>query len=94
MSGLKSPIYVILSVTGAQLQIGLTLLARRMFTSLFDMLSFVALRIGLLQADYITHLPPSPIVNSVILSLELFFIGIILLTMVTAYFMNRWRLSK
>ena len=76
------------------LQIGLTLLARPVFTSLFNVLFFVALRIALSQADYVMHPPPSPIFSSGILSLQLFFIGIIFLTMIAAYFMTRWWLSR
>ena len=52
---------VIFSVTGVLLQIGLTLLARPVFSSLFNVLYFVALRIGLAHADYVMHPPPSPI---------------------------------
>jgi hypothetical protein len=85
---------VIFTVTGVLLQIGLTLLARPVFTSLFNVLFFAALRIGLSQADYVMHPPPSPIFSSGILALQLFFIGIIFLTMVAAYFMTRWWLSR
>ena len=85
---------VTFAVTGVMLQIGLTLLARPMFTSLFNVLFFAALRIGLSQAGYVMHPPPSPIFSSGILLLQLFFIGIILLTMVAAYFMTRWWLSR
>jgi hypothetical protein len=85
---------VIFSVTGVLLQIGLTLLARPVFTSLFNVLFFIALRIGLARANYVMHPPPSPIFNSGILSLQLFFIGIIFLTMSAAYFMARWWLQR
>jgi hypothetical protein len=85
---------VIFSVTGVLLQIGLTLLAKPAFTSLFNVLFFVALRIGLTRAEYVMHPPPSPIFSSGILSLQLFFIGITFLTMASAYFMSRWWLQK
>jgi hypothetical protein len=85
---------VIFSVTGVLLQIGLTLLARPVFTSLFNVLFFIALRIGLSRANYVMHPPPSPIFNSGIISLQLFFIGIIFLTMTAAYFMARWWLQR
>ena len=85
---------VIFSVTGVLLQLGLTLLARPLYTSLFNVLFFIALRIGLSRANYVLHPPPSPIFNSGNLSLELFFIGIILLTMSAAYFMTRWWLQR
>jgi hypothetical protein len=76
------------------LQIGLTLLAKPVFSSLFNVLFFVALRIALSQASYVLHPPPSPIFDSGILALQLFFIGITFLTMVAAYFMTRWWLSR
>jgi hypothetical protein len=85
---------VIFSVTGVLLQIGLTLLARPVFTSLFNVLFFAALRIGLARAEYVMHPPPSPIFNSGILSLQLFFVGIIFLTISAAYFMTLWWLQK
>jgi hypothetical protein len=57
-------------------------------------LFFVALRIGLSQADYVLHPPPSPIFGSGDLALQLFFIALIFLTMVAAWFMTRWWLSR
>ena len=85
---------VIFSVTGVLLQIGLTLLARPVFTSLFNVLFFAALRIGLARANYVMHPPPSPIFNSGILSLQMFFVGVIILTISAAYLMTRWWLQK
>ena len=85
---------VIFAVAGVLLQVGLTLLARPAFTSLFSVLFFVALRIGLTQVGYVLHPPSSPIFGSGILSFQLFFIGIIFLTMVAAWFMTRWWLSR
>jgi len=85
---------VIFSVTGVLLQIGLILLAKPAFTALFNVLFFMALRIGLSRADYVMHPPPSPIFSSGILSLQLFFVGIIFLTMTAAYFLTLWWIQK
>ncbi len=85
---------VIFAVTGVLLQVGLTLLARPVFTSLFNVLFFVALWISLKEAGYVLHPPPSPIFSSGILSLQLFFIGLILLTMIAAWFLTRWWRSR
>lgn len=85
---------VIFAISGVLLQIGLTLLAKPVFSSLFNVLFFVALRITLSQAGYVLHPPPSPIFDSGILALQLFFVGITFLTMVAAYFMTRWWLSR
>jgi hypothetical protein len=87
-------IAVIFAISGVLLQIGLTLLAKPVFSSLFNVLFFVALRIALSQAGYVMHPPPSPIFDSGILALQLFFIGITFLTMAAAYFMTRWWLSR
>jgi hypothetical protein len=85
---------VIFSVTGVLLQLGLTLLARPLFTSLFNVLYFVALRIALARSAYVMHPPPSPIFSSGILSLQVFFIVVLLLTISAAWFMTRWWLQK
>jgi hypothetical protein len=85
---------VIFSVTGVLLQLGLTLLARPVFTSLFNVLFFAALRIGLARANYVMHPPPSPIFSSGDLPLQMFFIAIIFLTLSAAYFQVRWWLHK
>ena len=85
---------VIFSVTGVLLQVGLALLAKPAFTALFNVLFFIALTIGLSRAGYVMHPPPSPIFSSGNLSLELFFIGIVILTVTAAYFLTRWWLRK
>lgn len=85
---------VIFAATGVLLQMGLALLSRPAITSLFNVLFFVALRIGLSRAAYVMHPPPSPIFSSGIFSLELFYILITLLIMSAAYFMARWWLQK
>jgi len=85
---------VALAATGVVLQIVLSLLARPTITSLFNVLFYVALQISVLRKGYILHSPPPPIFGSGLLSIELFFIGIIFLTMAAAYFMTRWWLSR
>jgi len=85
---------IIFSVTGVLLQVGLSLLAKPAFTALFNVLFFAALRISLSRANYVMHPPPSPIFSSGILSLELFFIGIICVTLAAAFFLTRWWLQK
>ena len=85
---------VIFCVAGVLLQLGLTLLARPVFTSLFNVLFFAGLRIALSRAAYVMHPSPSPIFSSGSLSLQVFFIIVVLLTMSSAYFMARWLLQK
>jgi hypothetical protein len=85
---------VIFSVTGVLLQFGLTLLARPVFTSLFNVLFYASLRIALSRAAYVMHPPPSPIFSSGILSLQVFFVVVLLLTLSAAWFMTRWWLQR
>jgi hypothetical protein len=85
---------VIFSVTGVLLQLGLTLLARPVFTSLFNVLFYASLRIALSRAAYVMHPPPSPIFSSGILSLQVFFVVVLLLTLSAAWFMTRWWLQR
>jgi hypothetical protein len=85
---------VIFSVTGVLLQLGLMLLARPVYTSFFNVLFFAALRIALARAGAVLHPPPSPIFSSGILSLQIFFIVVILATLVAAWFMTRWWLQR
>jgi len=80
----------IFAVTGTLLQVGLLFLSRSVITSLANVLFFTALWILLRQTPYILHPPPSPIFNSGNLSLQLYFIGLIFLTIVSAYFLTRW----
>jgi hypothetical protein len=85
---------VIFSVAGVLLQLGLTLLARPLFTSLFNVLFYTGLRIALSRAAYVMHPPPSPIFSSGILSLQVFFVVVLLLTLTAAWFMTRWWLQR
>lgn len=85
---------VIFAITGVVLQLGLTLLARPLISSLFNVLFFVALQVSLSQAGYVMHPPPSPIFSSGILSIELYFMVMIFLALVAAWFMTRWWLSR
>ena len=71
-----------------------SLLAKPAITCLLNFAFGMALWFSLSQADYIMHPPPSPIFGSGNLSLEVYFLGIIFLTMVSAYFLARWWLLK
>lgn len=82
------------AVTGILLQTGLALLSRPVLTSLFNILYFVSLRIVLAHTTYVLHPPPSPIFNSGIPNLEIYFVAVILLNLAAAYFMTRWWLQR
>jgi hypothetical protein len=85
---------VIFAVTGILLQVGLALIARPVFTSLGNFLFIVALRIGLSQAESVMHPPPSPIFGSTSTAIQLYFIGLLFLTLAAAYYLTRWWLSR
>lgn len=84
----------VFAVTGSLLQVGLAFLSRPVFTSLANVLFFAALLIALRRAEYVMHPPPSPIFSSGSLALQLYFIGLIFLTLSAAYFLTRWFLQK
>jgi hypothetical protein len=85
---------VIFSIIGALLQVGLLLLARPVFTSLFNILFVAFLRLALSQAGNELHPPPSPIFSSGILTLQVFFVVVVLLTISAAWCMTRGWLQK
>jgi hypothetical protein len=85
---------VIFSAAGVLLQLGLTLLARPAFTSLVNVLYFTSLWITLRRSPYVMHPPPSPIFSSGILSMQIFFIVVIIVTISAAWFMTRWWLQR
>ena len=87
-------IATIFAIGGLLLQVGLALLAKPIFTSISNVLFFILLRIGLAQAGYLMHPPPSPIFSSGILYIELYFVGLTFITLIAAWFLTRWWLDR
>ena len=87
-------IAVIFAAIGVLLQIGLSLLARPGATSLANLAFFIGLWMANSQAEYLRPSAPSLIVQSGIISLQLFFVGLVFLTLAGAYFMTKWWLTK
>lgn len=83
----------IFAVTGVLLQIGLWLINTDWITSLANLLFIVVLRVSFSSAENIMHPPPSPIFNSGNYVIIGFFVALILLTLVAAYFLTRWFLA-
>ena len=79
----------IFAVTGLLLQIGLWLVNIDWVTSLANLLFIVVLRVAFSTAENIMHPPPSPIFNSGNVAIIGFFVALILLTLVAAYFLTR-----
>ena len=77
------------AVTGVLLQAGLWLINTDWITSAANLVFIVVLRILFSTAENIMHPPPSPIFNSGNVVIIGFFIALILLTLVAAYFLTR-----
>jgi hypothetical protein len=84
---------VIFAVTGILLQVGLWLINTDWITSAANIIFIVVLRIIFATASNVMHPPPSPIFNSGNYAIIGFFLALILLTLVAAYFLTRVFLS-
>ncbi len=84
---------LIFAVTGALLQIGLWLINTDWITSLANIVFIIVLRAVFANADNVMHPPPSPIFNSGNFAIIGFFLALIALTLLAAYFLTRWLLT-
>src|SRR6266508_3516248 len=80
---------LIFAVTGLLLQAGLWLINTDWITSVANLLFIVVLRVVFSTAQNIMHPPPSPIFNSGNYIIIGFFLVMILLTLLAAYFLTR-----
>jgi hypothetical protein len=80
---------VIFAVTGVLLQVGLWLINTNWVTSIANIIFIVVLRVIFATASNVMHPPPSPIFNSGNYAIIGFFLALILLTLVAAYFLTR-----
>lgn len=79
---------VIFAVTGVLLQLGLWLMNTSWVTSAANIIFIVVLRVIFATADNVMHPPPSPIFNSGNYVIIGFFLALIVLTLVAAYFLT------
>src|SRR5574339_116627 len=79
----------IFAVTGILLQIGLWLIDTDWITSLANILFILILRISFATAENVMHPPPSPIFNSGNLVIIGFFLALVFLALLAAYFLTR-----
>jgi hypothetical protein len=79
----------IFAITGVLLQVGLWLINTDWITSAANVIFIIVLRIVFSTAENIMHPPPSPIFNSGNYAMIGFFMALILLTLVAAYFLTR-----
>ncbi len=80
---------VIFAVTGVLLQLGLWFINTNWITSLANLIYIIILRVIFATADNVMHPPPSPIFNSGNYAIIGFFVAMIVLSLVAAYFMAR-----
>ena len=80
---------VIFAVTGVLLQLGLWFINTNWITSLANIIFIVVLRLVFASASNIMHPPPSPIFNSGNYAIIGFFLALIVLTLVAAYFLTK-----
>jgi hypothetical protein len=78
----------IFAVTGILLQVGLWIMNIDWLTSLTNILFIIVLRVAFSSASNVMHPPPSPIFNSGNYLIIGFFLAMILLTLVAAYFLT------
>jgi hypothetical protein len=81
---------MIFAVTGVLLQLGLWLFNIKWLTSLANIIFFVTLRVIFATAKNVMHPPPSPIFNSGLWNIIIFFVVLNLLAWVAAYFLTLW----
>ena len=86
-------IAIIFAVTGVLLQLGLWLFNIPWLTSLANILYIIALRVVFATAQNVMHPPPSPIFNSGLWNIIIFFIVLNILAWVAGYFLTRWFLT-
>ena len=84
---------IIFAVTGVLLQLGLWIFNISWLTSIANILYIITLRVVFATAKNIMHPPPSPIFNSGLWNIIIFFIVLNILAWIAAYFLTRWFLT-
>lgn len=79
----------IFAVTGVLLQVGLWIINTHWLTSLANIFYIIVLRVIFAAAENVMHPPPSPIFNSGNFLIIGFFLALIALTLLAAYFLFR-----
>ncbi len=80
----------VFAVTGLLLQVGLWVIAKDWLISIANIIFFIVLRGVFSNTAYIMHPPPSPILNSGVWEVILYFMILNLLAWLAAYSLARW----
>jgi hypothetical protein len=81
------------AIAGLVAQIGLVLMARPFWTAVINFIFTVVLFFSLTQTSSVMH-PPSPILDSGVTSIQLYFAGLVLLTAFAAWLVAQIWLSR
>jgi hypothetical protein len=81
------------AVTGILLQVGLWMMNTKWLTSLSNIIFIIILRAIFATAENIMHPPPSPIFNSGLWNIILFFVALNILAWATGFFLTRFFLQ-
>ena len=81
---------VIFAITGVLLQLGLWILNTSWLTSLANILYIITLRATFATAQNVMHPPPSPIFNSGLWNVIIFFVVLNMLAWIAGYYLTRW----
>jgi len=81
------------AIVGTLMQIGLWLINVDWVTSLANLVFFAVLRVVFSTASNVMHPPPSPIFNSGLWNIIIFFIALNIFAWLAAYFLTRWFLA-
>lgn len=84
---------MIFAITGVLLQVGLWLFSIDWLTSLGNIIYIITLLVSFSTAENIMHPPPSPIFNSGLWNIIIFFVAMNLLAWVAGYFLTRFFLT-
>jgi len=80
---------LVFAVAGLLLQLGLTLVEQPAWASLANLIYFIVLTLALRTTENVMH-PVAPILNSNAWKIQLFFGGLLLLTLLAAWQIARW----
>jgi len=78
------------AIVGTLMQVGLWLINLDWVTSLANLVFFVVLRVVFSTASNVMHPPPSPIFNSGLWNIIIFFVLLNIFAWLAAYFLTRW----
>ena len=81
------------AIVGTLMQIGLWLINMDWVTSLANLTFFVALRFVFSTASNVMHPPPSPIFNSGLWNIIIFFVLLNIFAWLAAFFLTKWFLT-